>query len=256
MAEKNMKKIYQYILMAVAVVATIACSNEIDEPMQPAHNGTLQFVVCDFPAFGEGPEPRAIRAIGTQDVGKTNWEDGDEIIVTLAGSQKYGTQTAAITYDGSEWTMYGSLRYLDNETPTVSAIYAPCYELTGSTMNMKTGMQLGMTEYLEADNCTLENGIICISFAGVTRDYSRLRIVGLAGETYTVATNNFTPAGDVFEATEPYTLTADEKGNAYLYGTFAEGGLVTVKDGDTEFATHTFNVATKAGGSYALYAGE
>ena len=49
-----MKEIYQYILLAVAMVATASCCNE-----QPVENGTLQFVVGDFPAFGEDPQTRA-----------------------------------------------------------------------------------------------------------------------------------------------------------------------------------------------------
>ena len=63
-----MRKIFQYILMAVALVATASCSNELDEMLQPAGNGNLQFVVSDFPAFSESPDTRVI---GTQDVGKT-----------------------------------------------------------------------------------------------------------------------------------------------------------------------------------------
>ena len=54
-----MKKIYQYILLAVAMVATASCSNELDDTLQPVENGTLQFVVGDFPAFGEDPQTRA-----------------------------------------------------------------------------------------------------------------------------------------------------------------------------------------------------
>ena len=46
-----MRKIFQYVLMAVAVIATASCSNELDETLQPASNGNLQFVVNDFPAF-------------------------------------------------------------------------------------------------------------------------------------------------------------------------------------------------------------
>ena len=57
--------------MAVAVLVTASCSNELDETLQPANNGTLQFVVGDFPAFGESGQTRAI---GTQDEGKTAWE--------------------------------------------------------------------------------------------------------------------------------------------------------------------------------------
>lgn len=249
-----MRKIFQYILMAVAVVATASCSNEQDEPMQPAHNGTLQFVVSDFPAFGENPESRASQ-IGIPDAGKTAWEAGDEIIVTLI-SPKYGEQNASLIYDGSKWNLYGSLSYIENETPTVSAIYAPCYEVGEVGLRqIRVGMLRGMTEYLEAANCTIENGIISISFAGVIRNYSRLRIAGLEGQTYTVTTTGFTtPEGIIPEATEPYTLPADEKGNAYLYGTFAEGATVTVKQGEVTLADYQFTAETKHGKSYTLEA--
>ena len=238
--------------MAVAVVVTASCSNELDEALQPANNGTLQFVVSDFPMFGEGTQTRVI---GTQDEGKTAWENGDQIIVTLT-SQKYGEQAAALTYDGSSWSTEASLSYLENETPSISVIYAPCYEVTEEgTMQLRSGMQLGMTEYLSG-NYEMDNGIMTITFEGAIRTYSRLRIAGLANQTLTVTTTDFTPAGATEVATAAYTLTTDDNCNAFLYGTFAVGGLVTVKDGDTELAAHTFNVATKAGYSYALYAGK
>ena len=247
-----MKKIFQYILMAVATVVTASCSNELDETLQPAGNGALQFVVSDFPMFGEGTQTRVI---GTQDEGKTAWENGDQIIVTLT-SQKYGEQAAALTYDGSSWSTEASLSYLENETPTVSAVYAPCYEVTEEGVKqLRSGMQLGMCEYLEAD-CEIQNGTINISFADALRTYSRLRIAGLENQTLTVTTTDFTPAGATSVATEPYTLTTDEKGNAYLYGVFAEGATVTVKKGDAELVTYPFTAATEAGKSYALYAGE
>ena len=248
-----MKKIYQYILMAVAVVVTASCSNDIDDTLQPVNNGTLQFVVGDFPAFGEGTQTRAI---GTQDEGKTAWENGDQIIVTLT-SQKYGEQAAALTYDGTNWGTEVSLSYLENEIPTVSAVYAPCYEVTEEgTMQLRSGMQLGMTEYLSG-NYEMENGIMTITFEDAIRDYSRLRIVGLANQTLTVTTTDFTPAGATSVATEPYTLTADDKGNAYLYGIFAEGATVTVKKGDVTLKDYTFTAEKNPNGtehnkSYAL----
>ena len=253
MEGKNMKKIYQYILMAVAVVATASCSNELDEALQPAGNRAIQFVVSDFPAFGEsGPT----RAIGTQDEGKTAWENGDQIIVTLT-SQKYGEQAAALTYDGSSWSTEASLSYLENETPSVSVFYAPCYEVTEEgTMQLRSGMQLGMTEYLSG-NYEIENGIMTITFEGAIRDYSRLRIAAMPEATLTVTTDGFTPAGATSEATEAYTLTADEKGNAYLYGTFAEDATVSVKQGDITLKDYTFTADKNPNGtehnkSYAL----
>ena len=243
-----MKKIYQYILLAVAMVATASCSNELDDTLQPVENGTLQFVVGDFPAFGEGTQTRAI---GTEDTGKTAWEKDDQIIITLT-SKKYGTQSAAITYDGANWGTEVSLSYLENETPTVSAVYAPCYEVTvEGVKQLRSGMQLGMCEYLEAD-CEIQNGTINISFADALRTYSRLRIAGLSNQTLTITTTDFTPAGATSVATEPYTLTTDEKGNAYLYGIFAEGATVNVKKGDVTLTDYTFTFTTELIQSYAL----
>ena len=247
-----MKKIYQYILLVVAMVATASCSNELDDALQPVENGTLQFVVCDFPAFGEDPQTR-VSSFGTQDEGKTAWEKGDQIIVTLI-SQKYGEQAAALTYNGSSWSTEASLSYLENETPSVSVFYAPCYEVTEEgTMQLRSGMQLGMTEYLSG-NYEIENGIMTITFESAIRDYSRLRIATMPEVTLTVTTTDFTPAGATSVATEPYTLTTDEKGNAYLYGTFAEGATVNVKKGDVTLADYTFAEATEAMYGYALEA--
>ena len=243
-----MKKLFQYILMAVAVVVTASCSNELDETLQLANNGSFQFVVSDFPAFGENGQTRAI---GIEDPGKTAWEKDDQIIITLT-SKKYGTQSAAITYDGANWGTEVSLSYLENETPTVSAVYAPCYEVTvEGVKQLRSGMQLGMCEYLEAD-CEIQNGTINISFADALRTYSRLRIAGLPNQTLTVTTTDFTPAGATSVATEPYTLTNDEKGNAYLYGIFAEGATVNVKKGDVTLTDYIFTFTTELIQSYVL----
>ena len=248
-----MRKIFQYILIAVAVVATASCSNELDETLQPAGNGILQFVVSDFPMFGEGTQTRVI---GTQDEGKTAWENGDQIIVTLI-SQKYGEQAVALTYNGSSWSTEASLSYLENETPSVSVFYAPCYEVTEEgTMQLRSGMQLGMTEYLSG-NYEMENGIMTITFEGGIRDYSRLRIAGLANQTLTVTTTDFTPAGATEVATAAYTLTTDNNGNASLFGVFAEDATVSVKQGDVTLKDYTFTAEKNPNGteynrSYAL----
>ena len=80
-----------------------------------------------------------------------------------------------------------------------------------------------------------------------------MRIVAEAEQTITVTTTGFTPAGpENISAPESYTLVVDEKDNAYLYGTFAENGTVTVKKGDAELTTQTFSVTSEQGKSYAL----
>lgn len=252
---KNIAKVWRsstaFLLSAFSFLILItSCSNELDDTLQPVENGTLQFVVGDFPAFGEDPQTRA-SSLGTPDAGKTAWENGDQIIVTLT-SQKYGEQAVALTYNGSSWSTEASLSYLENETPTVSAVYAPCYEVTvEGVKQLRSGMQLGMCEYLEAD-CEIQNGTINISFADALRTYSRLRIAGLSNQTLTVTTTDFTPAGATSVATEPYTLTTDDKGNAYLYGTFAEGATVNVKKGDVTLTDYTFTFTTELIQSYAL----
>ena len=261
---ENIAKVWRsstaFLLYAFSFLILItSCSNELDEALQPANNGTLQFVVSDFPMFGEGIQTRAI---GTQDEGKTAWENGDQIIVTLT-SQKYGEQAAALTYDGSSWSTEASLSYLENETPSVSVIYAPCYEVTEEgTMQLRSGMQLGMTEYLSG-NYEMDNGIMTITFEGAIRTYSRLRIAGLANQTLTVTTTDFTPAGvnnsspesgevPQAEGSVTYTLTTDNNGNAFLYGVFAEDATVIVKQGTVTLTDYTFKQDTEANTSYAL----
>ena len=247
---KNIAKVWRsstaFLLSAFSFLILItSCSNELDEALQPANNGTLQFVVSDFPMFGEGTQTRVI---GTQDEGKTAWENGDQIIVTLI-SQKYGEQAAALIYNGSSWSTEASLSYLENETPSVSVFYAPCYEVTEEgTMQLRSGMQLGMTEYLSG-NYEIENGIMTITFEGAIRDYSRLRIATMPEATLTVTTTDFTPAGATEVATAAYTLTTDNNGNAFLYGVFAEGATVSVKQGDVILKDYTFTADKNPGGS-------
>ena len=239
----NWIKLSSFIFALSSLFAS--CSNELDVALQPANNGTLQFVVSDFPMFGEGIQTRVI---GTQDEGKTAWGNGDEIIVTLI-SQKYGEQAVALTYNGSSWSTEAGLSYLENETPSVSVFYAPCYEVTEEgTMQLKSGMQLGMTEYLSG-NYEIENGIMTITFEGAIRTYSRLRIVGLPNQTLTVTTTNFTPAGATEVATDAYTLTTDNNGNAFLYGVFAEDATVSVKQGNVVLKDYTFTADKNPGGS-------
>lgn len=247
-----MKNLVRYMIMAVAMFTMAACSqDEMFEPVQ--HGNTLQFVVGDFPAYDA-----ATRAIGTPDAGKTAWENGDHLIVTISGNNMADqslTLTLSIDTEGKHsWASDKTIKYDKKVTPelTVTAIYAPCYEVDADGNKvLKEGMQLGMTEYLTA-HCDETDGYVKISFDGVIRDYSRLRIAGAAENTYTVTTTGFTPVGGGTAPADGYSLTTDEKGNAYLYGTFAKDATVTVKDGETELRKHTFTGATEDAKSYVL----
>ena len=250
-----MRKIFQYILLAVAVVATASCSNELDEVLQPANNGTLQFIVSDFPAFGESPDTRVI---GTQDVGKTAWANEDKILVHLY-SQKYGDQAVTLTFDAenNSWESDGgTLSYLENETPTITAVYAPYCEIkSDKTIGLLEGKKYGEAEYILAKTAISENRLDIRFESG--RNYSRLRISSEANQELTVTTTGFTPAGATEVATAAYTLTTDNNGNAFLYGVFAEDATVSVKQGDITLKDYTFTAEKNPNGtehnkSYAL----
>ena len=237
----TMKRIFTILLLSVFTLTSCTESNFNDQSVAP----TIQFVVNDFPAFKS-----ASRVIGIEDIGKTDWEVGDHLMVTTDS----GSATITLSADGV-WTPDRSITGLNNNSE-IWVTYAPNCELVNNVVTAKAGTQYGTEEYFSTI-AQFVDGVVTIAFGDMRRTYSRLRIATEAKQTITVTTTDFYPAGAVWAAqTEPYTLTADDKGNAYLYGTFAEEATVTVHQGDTEFATHTFNVATKAGGSYALYAGE
>ena len=257
---KNIAKVWRsstaFLLSAFSFLILItSCSNELDETLQSAGNGNLQFVVSDFPAFGEGTQTRAI---GTQDGGKTAWANEDKILVHLY-SQKYGDQAVTLTFDAENNTWEsdgGTLSYLENETPTITAVYAPDCEIkSDKTIGLLEGKQYGEAEYIPAKT-TISGNTLDIRFES-GRTYSRLRIAGLANQTLTVTTTDFTPAGATEVATAAYTLTTDDNGNAFLYGVFAEGATVSVKQGDVILKDYTFTAEKNPNGteynkSYAL----
>ncbi len=243
----NWIKLSSFIFALSSLFAS--CSNELDEALQPVNKGSLQFVVGDFPAFGEGTQTRAI---GTQDEGKTAWANEDKILVHLY-SQKYGDQAVTLTFDAENNTWEsdgGTLSYLENETPTITAVYAPDCEIKEGQIALQDGKQYGEAEYILARTTISENSLDINFESG--RTYSRLRIAGLANQTLTVTTTDFTPAGATEVAAAAYTLTTDDNGNAYLYGTFAVGATVSVNAANIEIGSHSFSSATEECVSYAL----
>ena len=248
-----MRKIIQYMMMALIAVVLASCANDISEESTPTVKSNIRFVVDDFPMF----EKPSTRTIGEEDKGKTAWAVGDEICVKLE-SKELGTQTATLKYNGVKFEIQdgNSLCYLDGEPVTAYAYYAPNRRWRNDgNLGYKDGEHDGTAEFLEA-TCTVHYGddnYIDISFANVTRNYSRLRIATLPNEQITVDTEYFTPAGSSdMEQNGNYTLTSDEKGNAYLYGTFKNNSEVTVKYREAALTTYTFSQATESAKSYAL----
>ena len=250
MEDITMRKIFQYIMLAVVTIVMASCTSDIEETTAATGKNNVQLVVGEFPAFGDSQT----RAIGTTDPGKTSWAEGDELLLKMT-SKTLGTKYATFKYNGSSWELAsGELSYKEDEVPTFPQVYyAPNYKWEDGELVLKEGKFAGTDEYIEGTASTHDGKVIIVSFAKATRNYSRLRIATLPNEQITVDTEDFTPAGSSdMEQKGNYTLTSDEKGNAYLYGTFENNSEVTVKYREAALTTYTFSQATENAKSYAL----
>lgn len=245
-----MKKIFQYIMLAVVTIVMASCTSDIEETTATTGKSNVQLVVGEFPAFGDSQT----RTIGTPDEGKTSWAEGDELLLEMT-SKTLGTKYAAFKYNGSNWELAsGELSYKEDEVPTFPHVYyAPNYKWEAGTLVLKEGKVAGTDEYIEGTAQITPNGqSITVNFSGATRNYSRLRIATMPNMQITVDINLYTPAGSSKKiGLRNYALTSDEKGNAYLYGTF-NNSEVTVKYGEVPLATYKFTQETKNAKSYAL----
>ena len=246
-----MKKIFQYIMLAVVTIVMASCTSDIEETTATTGKSNVQLVVGEFPAFGDSQT----RAIGTPDPGKTSWAEGDELLLEMT-SKTLGTKYAAFKYNGSSWELAsGELSYKEDEVPTFPHVYyAPNYKWESGKLVLKEGKAAGTDEYIEGTAQITPNGeAITVKFAEATRNYSRLRIATMPNKPITVTIDRYTPAGSSdMKWDQKYALTSDEKGNAYLYGNFVTNSRVDVKYGEVPLATHTFLQATVNAKSYAL----
>lgn len=246
-----MKKIFQYIMLAVVTIVMASCTSDIEETTATTGKNNIQLVVGEFPAFGDSQT----RAIGTPDEGKTSWAEGDELLLEMT-SKTLGTKYAAFKYNGRNWELAsGELSYKEDEVPTFPHVYyAPNYKWEAGTLVLKEGKVAGTDEYIEGKaNITPNGQAITVEFSKATRNYSRLRIATMPNKPITVTIDRYTPAGSSdMKWDQNYALTSDEKGNAYLYGNFVTNSRVDVKYGEAPLATHKFSQATVNAKSYAL----
>ena len=246
-----MRKIFQYIMLAVVTIVMASCTSDIEETTATTGKSNVQLVVGEFPAFGDSQT----RAIGTTDEGKTSWAEGDELLLEIDNTS-YGKQYATFTYNGKSWELTsGELVYREGDPAYISHVYyAPNYKWEAGKLVLKEGKDPGTDEYIEGNARISGNGEdINVSFAEATRNYSRLRIATMPNKPITVSIDKYTPAGSSdMKWDQNYALTSDEKGNAYLYGNFENNSEVTVKYREAALTTHTFSQATESAKSYAL----
>ena len=245
-----MKKIFQYIMLAVVTIVMASCTSDIEETTATTGKSNVQLVVGEFPAFGDSQT----RAIGTPDPGKTSWAEGDELLLEMT-SKTFGTKYAAFTYNGSNWELAsGELSYKEDEVPTFPHVYyAPNYKWEAGTLVLKEGKVAGTDEYIEGKAEITPNGqSINVSFADATRNYSRLRIATNQDGSFTVIAKFITPANTRGYSDNTYTLTPDEKGNVYLYGKFFKYSSIIVKNADVTLVDYFFQKEIETNKSYVL----
>ena len=245
-----MKKIFQYIMLAVVTIVMASCTSDIEETTTTTGKSNVQLVVGEFPAFGDSQT----RAIGTPDEGKTSWAEGDELLLEMT-SKTFGTKYAAFKYNGSSWELAsGELSYKEDEAPTFPHVYyAPNYKWESGKLTLKEGKVAGTDEYIEGTAQITPNGeAITVSFSNATRNYSRLRIATNYSEDITVTVSNFSPGNTVALTDNTYTLTPDNNGNVYLYGHFTVQTSIGIKLKEYSLLNYTFRESTIDGKSYAL----
>ena len=251
MEDITMRKIFQYIMLAVVTIVMASCTSDIEEPTATTGKNNVQLVVGEFPAFGDSQT----RAIGTPDEGKTSWAEGDELLLEIDNTS-YGRHNATFTYNGKSWELTsGELVYREGDPAYIPHVYyAPNYKWEAGKLVLKEGKVAGTDEYIEGTAQITPNGeAITVKFSEATRNYSRLRIATMPNKPITVTIDRYTPAGSSdMKWDQKYALTSDEKGNAYLYGTFVPYSRVDVKYGEAPLATHKFSQATVNAKSYAL----
>ena len=250
MEDITMRKIFQYIMLAVVTIVMASCTSDIEETTATTGKNNVQLVVGEFPAFGDSQT----RAIGTPDAGKTSWAEGDELLLEMT-SKTFGTKYAAFTYNGSSWELTsGELSYKIDEVPTFPHVYyAPNYKWEAGTLVLKEGKVAGTDEYIEGKANITPNGQgINVSFADATRNYSRLRIATNQDGSVTVIAKFITPANTRVYSDNTYTLTPDEKGNVYLYGKFFKYSSIIVKNADVTLVDYFFQKEIETNKSYVL----
>ena len=250
MEDITMRKIFQYIMLAVVTIVMVSCTSDIEETTATTGKSNVQLVVGEFPAFGDSQT----RAIGTPDAGKTSWAEGDELLLEMT-SKTLGTKYAAFKYNGSSWELTsGELSYKEDEVPIFPHVYyAPNYKWESGKLTLKEGKVAGTDEYIEGTAQITPNGeAITVSFSNATRNYSRLRIATNYSEDITVTVSNFSPGNTVALTDNTYTLTPDNNGNVYLYGHFTVQTSIGIKLKEYSLLNYTFRESTIDGKSYAL----
>jgi hypothetical protein len=240
-------KRFTYILACAALTAALySCSNEIDgvDDAATTQITSEDITVAPFPGFSNA-QTRSNDAGAGYD--KASWSDGDVIYIQLNGKDSW----YPMEYNDGKWSLTKDFPGMSRDDK-YKAVYAPNYEPDandGSTLVKKSDAQVSTAEYLTCEGTKPIN----ISFK---RDYARIRIYtgGVKSSYYlTIHQDKFT-TNDGEETPDYFTLTPDENGNSFIYGTWSDGTSIKVDlSGNYQTSDYLYlspvtgnNVTTKA----------
>lgn len=211
---------------------------------------------CDNPSGWTKEEnlQQQTGTIGTPDEGKTSWKDGDELLAKVY-DKHHGDTFASFTYNGGAWNLTGGgLYYREDNVPYGYVYYAPDYMWGSSgTPELKDGKVAGTGEYIQVNAYPTGDGAgLDVDFSSAGRNYSRLRMATEPNKEVSVIVSKFIPVNGNAMGDASYSLTSDDNGNVFLYGSFVAGSSVAVKSEEEFLARYTFTAATVSGKSYAL----
>lgn len=211
---------------------------------------------CDNPSGWTKEEnlQQQTGTIGTPDEEKTSWKDGDELLAKVY-DKHHGDTFASFTYNGGAWNLTGGgLYYREDNVPYGYVYYAPDYMWGSSgTPELKDGKVAGTGEYIQVNAYPTGDGAgLDVDFSSAGRNYSRLRMATEPNKEVSVIVSKFIPVNGNAMGDASYSLTSDDNGNVFLYGSFVAGSSVAVKSEEEFLARYTFTAATVSGKSYAL----
>lgn len=123
-----MKRFYAFLTVVVSLFVLFACSESgVEEPQ--LYFDKMTFSVDEFPCYDADS-----RAVGTYDAGKTDWEEGDQLLL-VAETGAYATLTRKA--DGV-WTTRDATSGFNADSKIV-VTYAPNCEILPSILGIYAG---------------------------------------------------------------------------------------------------------------------
>lgn len=139
----SIKQMIHTLAATLCIVCLLGvCSFTLDKVLDRGNitQAYTRIRMGDFPPFGleanNGTQPSSDN-IGTNDPGKTTWENGDEILLKITDSKNVVT-TSSLLYNGRSWVPSETLKPRFGSA-TIEAYYAPDYEWKSNELALKAG---------------------------------------------------------------------------------------------------------------------